>query len=145
MDPERPIAFMVEHRKDLDLADSQVTKLNLIQNRLDAADRPAHLALDTLPDAPTKAIDWAHITPGGRDSLIARRRAVSQANGAMHDNARTARTDALAVLTPEQQTRLTSVNQQMVNKQFDASRPKSSSSGRGGPPGGQSSGGGRPY
>jgi hypothetical protein len=143
MDAERPIPFMVEHRKDLELADSQVTKLNLIQNRLDAADRPAHLALDTLPNAPTGPIDWAHITPAGRDSLIARRRAMSSANGAMHDNARAARTDALAVLTPDQRTRLQSVNQQMVNKQLDAARPKSAPGGnsRGGAPGG----GSRPY
>jgi hypothetical protein len=128
------------------LADSQVTRLNLIQNRLDAADRPAHLALDTLPNAPTGPIDWAHLTSGGRDSLIARRRAVSLANGTMHDNARTARTEALAVLTPDQQNRLQSVNQQMVNKQIDAGRPKSApggGTGRGG--GGAPGGGSRPY
>ena len=79
-DPERPIAFMIEHRKEIPLADSQVSKLGLIANRLEAADRPAHLALDTLAAVPVGPIDWAHITPAGRDSVIARRRAVSQAN-----------------------------------------------------------------
>lgn len=145
MDPERPIPFMIEHRKDIALADSQVSKLGIIESRLDAADRPVHLALDTLPPAaPAGSIDWAHITPAGRDSIIARRRAMSQADAAMHDNALTARNEAFAVLTQEQLSKLRSVNQSVVNKQLDAAHPSSSPAsnvGRGGAPGG----GGRPY
>lgn len=143
MDPERPIPFMIEHRKDIVLADSQVAKLGIIQSQLDAADRPIHRGLDTLPpEIPTSQIDWAHITPGGRDSLIARRRAMSQANAALHDNALKARNEALAVLTPAQQSKLTSVNQSVENKQYDAAHPapKSSNSGNGAP-----GGAGRPY
>jgi Spy/CpxP family protein refolding chaperone len=146
MDPERPIGFMIEHRKDLFLADSQVAKLGIIQSQLDAADRPIHQSLDTLPpETPASQIDWAHITPGGRDSIIARRRTMSQASAALHDNALKARNAALAVLTPTQQAKLQSVNQSVENKQLDAQHPASSnnSSGRSGAPGG--AGGGRPY
>jgi Spy/CpxP family protein refolding chaperone len=147
MDPERPIPFMIEHRKDLVLADSQVSKLGIVQNRLDAANRPVMLSLDTLPpDQPAGSIDWAHLTPTGRDSIIARRRAVSQANATLHDNALAARNEAFTIITPEQLAKLRSVNQSVVNKQYDASHPASSpasNGSRGGPPGGQSSG--RPY
>jgi hypothetical protein len=143
MDPERPIPFMIEHRKEIVLADSQVSKLGIIANRLDAADRPVHLALDTLPAAPTGPIDWAHITPAGRDSVIARRRITSQVNATMHDNALAARNDAFAVLTPDQLSKLRSVNQQIENKQEQSSRPSPAPSGAG--RGGQSGAGGRPY
>jgi hypothetical protein len=148
MDPERPIPFMIEHRKDLLLADSQVAKLGIIENRLDAANRPVQQSLDTLPpDQPAGSIDWAHLTPTGRDSIIARRRAVSKANAALHDNALAARTEAFAVITPEQLAKLRSVNQSVLNKQYDAAHPASSPASNatrgGGAPGGQ--GGGRPY
>jgi hypothetical protein len=145
MDPERPIGFMIEHRKEIPLADSQVTKLGLIENHLQANDRPAHLALDTLADAPVK-IDWAHITAAGRDSVIARRRAVSQANATMHDNALAARNEAFAVLTQDQLVKVRSLNQSIVNKQTEPSHPSSAPSGglgRGGQPGAGASG--RPY
>jgi Spy/CpxP family protein refolding chaperone len=148
MDQERPIEFMIEHHKEIELADSQVTQLGIIQNKLDAADRPAHLAMDTLPPAPTGPIDYAHLTPGARDSLIARRRAVSQANATLHDNALGARNQALALLTPDQQKKLQSVNQSIINKQLDAERKPSSgqSSNPGaGRPGGAPGAGGRPY
>jgi hypothetical protein len=143
MDPERPIPFLIEHRKEIPLADSQVSKLGIIQSRLDAADRPAHLALDTLPDASTK-IDWAHITPAGRDSIIARRRAVSQANAMLHDNALSARNDAFAALTPDQVAKMRGISQSIVNKQLTPSHP-SSTPAPGGMGGGQPGGGGRPY
>jgi Spy/CpxP family protein refolding chaperone len=147
MDPERPIMFMIEHRKEMELADSQVTQLGILQNKLDAADRPAHLGLDTLPAAPIGPIDYAHLTPGARDTLIARRRAVSQANATMHDNALAARNQALALLTPDQQKKLQSVNQSIVNKQLDAERkPASGGASPGaGRPGGAPGAGGRPY
>jgi Spy/CpxP family protein refolding chaperone len=147
MDQERPIPFMIEHHKDLDLADSQVTQLGIIQNKLDAADRPAHLAMDTLPAAPSGPIDYAHLTPGARDSIIARRRAVSQANAALHDNALGARNQALALLTPDQQKKLQSINQSIVNKLIDAERkPASGGNSPGvGRPGGAPGAGGRPY
>ncbi|HWZ58459.1 MAG TPA: hypothetical protein VNW46_05725 [Gemmatimonadaceae bacterium] len=143
MDPERPIPFMIEHRREIALVDSQVSKLGIIANRLDAADRPVHLALDTLPAAPTGPIDWAHITPAGRDSVIARRRITSQVNATMHDNALAARNDAFAVLTPDQLAKLRSVNQQIVNRQDQSSRPSPAPSGAG--RGGQPGAGGRPY
>lgn len=147
MDQERPIGFMIEHRKEINLADSQVTKLGNIQSRLDAADRPAHLAMDTLPSAPSGPIDYAHLTPGARDSLIARRRAVSQANGMLHDNALAARTEAFASLTPDQQKRVQSINASIVNKQLDADRKPVTNPGGGtrGAGGGQPGAGGRPY
>ena len=144
MDPERPIQFMIEHRKEIPLADSQVARLGLIQSRLDAADRPAHLALDTLADAPLGPINWAHITPAGRDSVIARRRAVSQASATMHDNALAARNDAYATLTPDQLAKVRSVNQSIVNKQGESSHPSSAPTGGLGHAG-QSGAGNRPY
>jgi hypothetical protein len=144
MDPERPIPFMIEHRRDIFLADSQVAKLGMIQSQLDAADRPIHKGLDTLPpEIPTSQIDWAHITPGGRDSIIARRRANSQANAALHDNALKARSAALAALTPAQQAKLTAVNQSVENKQYDAAHPAPKNGNGQGAPGGP--GAGRPY
>jgi hypothetical protein len=144
MDPERPIPFLIDHRSDLTLADSQITRLNLIQNRLDAADRAAQLAIDTLPPPSTKPIDWAHITPTQRDSLIAYRRAMSAANASLHDNALAARTEALAVLSADQQSRMRSVNQSIINKQIDASRPSSPSGGGSRLGAGQQGTGGRP-
>jgi len=145
MDPERPIPFLIDHRSDLTLADSQITRLNLIQNRLDAADRSAQLAIDTLPAPSTKPIDWAHITPTQRDSLIAYRRAMSAAKASLHDNALAARTEALAVLSADQQSRMRSVNQSIINKQIDASRPSSPSGGGSRLGTGQQGAGGRPY
>jgi hypothetical protein len=102
--PDDPTSFLLAARTDLKLSDSEVTALYTVRMMLQSHQQAAHNALDTLgPNAPISSIDWAHITPAGRDSLIAHREAVASANGQLRDAAIAAQKQALAILTPEQQ------------------------------------------
>jgi hypothetical protein len=67
----------------------------------------ARMELDTLgPNPSMKSIDFAHLTASGRDSLLEHRKAVAAANGELHDAARNARDQAMALLDPDQQQHL---------------------------------------
>jgi hypothetical protein len=108
MDPDNPIALILAARKDLKLTDSQATAMYKIHDGMVHQQTPGRVALDTLgPNPSLKSIDLAHLTTEGRDSLIAHRKAVAAANGVIHDAARMAHEQALAVLTPDQQKQLT--------------------------------------
>lgn len=108
--PTDPTAFMLAARSDLKLSDSEVTALYRVRMELQTRQASARNALDTLgPNAPVSSIDWAHITPATRDSLIAHRKAVAAANGELHDAALIAEQQALAILTPDQRSHLVDV------------------------------------
>ncbi len=107
LDPNNPIAVILAAQKDLKLSDSEMTALYKIHDTMVHQQAPARVALDTLgPNPSMKSIDIAHLTAGGRDSLISHRKAVAAANGEIHDAARVAQEQALALLTPDQQKQL---------------------------------------
>lgn len=113
-DPNNPITLMSAARSDLRLSDSEVTALSTIQMELQRDQAAARTALDTLgPNPRASSIDFAHLTPGGRDSLIAHRKAVAAANGQLHDAAITARQHALAILSPDQQRQFLDLEQRV--------------------------------
>ncbi len=107
INPNDPTAFILAARQDLSLSDSEVTGLFRVRMEMQTNQQAAKNALDTLgPNRPLRAIDFATITPGGRDSLLAHRKAVAAANGQLHDAAISAQQKALVLLTPEQRSRL---------------------------------------
>jgi hypothetical protein len=113
-DPNNPIALMTAARGDLRLSDSEVTALTTVQMELQRDQAAGRAALDTLgPNPRASSIDFAHLTPAGRDSLISHRKAVAAANGQLHDAAVTARQRALAILTPDQQRQFLDLEQRV--------------------------------
>jgi hypothetical protein len=107
MDPDNPIALILAARTDLKLTESEIAGLYKVHDSMVHQQAAGRLALDTLgPNPSIKSIDLVHLTAAGRDSLIGHRKAVAAANGQIHDAARAAREQALAVLTPEQQLKL---------------------------------------
>jgi hypothetical protein len=107
MDPDNPIALILAARTDLKLTESQIANLYKIHDSMVHEQAHSRTALDTLgPNPSFKSIDLVHLTAAGRDSLLGHRKAVAAANGEIHDAARAAREQALAVLTPEQQLKL---------------------------------------
>jgi hypothetical protein len=145
MDPENPTAFIVLHRSELRLADSQVTQLQNIgvvrtmrvRPLMDSLDdlRPANARPATLPTTP--------MTPQQRDSLLATRRTTARLLGEIHDAGRTAREQCLAVLNTDQQKKLQGLQDQLSLEARVSKRPLIND--RGGPPGSASGAGTRPY
>jgi hypothetical protein len=103
-DPNNPVSLMMAARPDLKLSDSEMTALGAVQMELQRNQAAGRTALDTLgPNTPIRSINFAQLTPAGRDSLINHRKAVAAANAQIHDAAVLARQHALEVLTPDQQ------------------------------------------
>ena len=152
MDPENPTAFIILHRSELKLADSQVTQLGNIGVALTMRIRPIKDSLDELrseaPPPPRAQQTTAYIpptpmTPAQRDSVLTSRRASARLLGEMHDAGRTARDQAVAVLNPDQQKKLQSLQDQIALEARLGKRPLINE--RGGPPGSASGAGTRPY
>lgn len=116
--PDDPTSFMLAARTDLRLSDSEVTALYRVRMELQTRQAAARNALDTLgPNRPVSSVDWAHISPATRDSMIAHRKAVAAANGQLHDAALVAQQQALAILTPEQRGRLVDVQRHVEDEE----------------------------
>ena len=105
--PNDPTSFILVARPDLNLTDSEVTAMYRVRMEMLSGQQAARNALDTLgPNQKLSSIDFAHITPAGRDSIIAHRKAVADANNQIHDVAIVAQQKVLAILTQEQRSRL---------------------------------------
>jgi hypothetical protein len=147
MDPENPTAFIILHRAELKLADSQVTALQNIGAFLTIRTRALKDTLDDLrpSDARPTALPTTPMTPEQRDSLFAERREYARVLGELHDAGRGARVQAYATLSPEQQKKLTSLADNLaMDARLSKTRPIINQ--QAGPPGASSSGvGGRPY
>ena len=143
MDPENPTAFLILHRSDLRLADSQVTQLTNIGVQLTMRTRPLKDSLDELrPGGRPQPLPTTPMTPAQRDSLFASRRAAARVMGEMHDAGRSARDQAIAVLNPDQQKKLQSIQDQIA---FESHVKRPLINQNGGPPGTASGAGTRPY
>jgi hypothetical protein len=110
--PDDPTSLILAARTDLKLSDSEVTAIYQVRTVMQGHQAPGRIALDTLgPNPPLSSIDWSHITPGGRDSLIAHRKAVAAANGQIHDAAIAAQQHVFDLLTADQQKQLLALQQ----------------------------------
>jgi hypothetical protein len=145
MDPENPTAFIILHRLDLKLADSQVTQLQNIGAQLTMHIRPLKDSLDDLRPAGARPVSLptTPMTPVQRDSLFASRRATARVLGEMHDASRSAREQSIAVLNVDQQKKLKSLQDQLEFEARVSHRPLINQ--RGGPPGSGNGAGTRPY
>lgn len=145
MDPENPTAFMILHRSELKLADSQVTQLTNIGIQLTMRTRPLKDSLEELrpSNARPAALPTTPMTPAQRDSVFATRRATARLLGGIHDAGKTARDQAVTVLNPDQQKKLQSLQDQLAFEARVSKQPLINQ--RGGPPGGAGGAGTRPY
>jgi hypothetical protein len=121
LDPENPISFMLAHTTQLKLTENQATRMAAIQGELNRQNQDLRDRIDSIrpPGTPTH-INFAGLTPAQRDSVLEARKALAATMGQMHDNSRRARTDAVALLTDEQQQRLTELERDMQNFIRDA-------------------------
>ena len=116
--PNDPTAFILAARQDLNLSDSEVTAMYRVRMEMQTSQQAAKNALDTLgPNRPISSIDFVHITPAGRDSLLTHRKAVAAANGQLHDAALAADQKAIAILTPVQRSRLIDLQKHVEEEQ----------------------------
>jgi hypothetical protein len=145
MDPENPTAFIILHRSDLKLADSQVTQLQNIGAQLTMRTRPIKDSLDALrpSNARPASLPTTPMTAEQRDSLFATRRANARLLGEIHDAGKSARDQAVAVLNADQQKKLQSLQDQLAFEARMSHQPLINQ--RGGPPGSASGAGTRPY
>jgi len=131
--PDDPTSLILAARNDLKLSDSEVTAIYQVRTVMLASQSTARSALDTLgPNPPVSSIDWSHITPAGRDSLIAHRKAVAAANGQIHDAAVTAQQQLLALLTADQQKQLLALQQRVRQERNTPHDTSETDDGRGG-------------
>ncbi len=133
-DAENPIGFMIEHVSELRLVDTQITRLAELKANLTRDNGALKERLDSIrpPGSPSR-IDFSVLTPPQRDSVLQQRKAVAETMGQMHDNSRRARTEALALLSPEQQQRYTDLENRMRSVIRDATFSGQTSA-DGGPP-----------
>lgn len=112
--PDDPTSLVLAARPDLKLSDSEVTAIYQVRTVMQVSQSAARSALDTLgPNPPLSSINWSHITPGGRDSLLAHCKAVAAANGQIHDAAVVAQQQLLALFTADQQKQLLALQQRV--------------------------------
>jgi hypothetical protein len=117
-EPEQIFPLAVAHAGDLHLTDDQRAKIETIGSELRAQNAPLLESIDTLRP-PRLAISDASATaptpppPTAEEiaGVVARRHALGDARAQLHDNTRLARDSLMAVLTPDQQTRLQGLEQ----------------------------------
>lgn len=117
-EPEQIFPLAIGHANDLHLTDQQRVQIETIGSDLRARNRLLLEAIDTLqpPRPETGASSATAPTPPPPTAeeiaaVVARRHALGEARAQLHDNTRLARDSLMAVLTPEQQTRLNAVEQ----------------------------------
>jgi len=117
-EPEQIFPLAVAHAGDLHLTDDQRAKIETIGSELRSLNAPILESIDTLRPPPLDISDASATaptppppTPEEIAAVVARRHALGDARAQLHDNTRLARDSLMAVLTPEQQTRLQAVEQ----------------------------------
>ncbi len=121
LDPENPVGFILDHAAQLKLVDTQTTRLATIRAQVTRENSELKDRLDSIrpPGAPSRT-DFSLLSPSQRDSVLQQRKAIAETMGQIHDNNRRARTDAMAVLTPEQQQRFAALESRMRGVLQDA-------------------------
>jgi hypothetical protein len=145
MDPENPTAFILLHRSELKLTDSQVTQLTNIGIQLTMRTRPLKDSLAELRPSGVRPASQptTPMTAEQRDSIFATRRATARLLGEVHDAGKSARDQAVVVLNPDQQRKLESIQNELAFEARVSKQPLINQ--RGGPPGTSSGAGTRPY
>ena len=105
-----PISALIEKRKDIGMADTQVAKLGGILARLDARSAPAFRQLDSV----TKAMGLSADHPLGtsdpdKQRMLAYHGAITPILNEVRDNNEAATMEAFALLTSDQRRRATGV------------------------------------
>lgn len=117
-EPEQIFPLAVAHAGDLHLTDEQRAKIETLGSELRAKNAPLLDAIDTLRPPPLVPGDASATaptppppTPEQIAAVVARRHALGDARAQLHDNTRLARDSLMAVLSPEQQTKLEAAEQ----------------------------------
>ena len=124
-EPEQIFPLAVAHASDLKLTDEQRVQIETIASKLRASNAPLLVAIDTLrppriqlPDpnnpSPPSATPAAP-SPDSIAVIVARRHALGEARAQLHENIRLAREQMTQLMTPEQQTRLQSLENSARN------------------------------
>jgi Spy/CpxP family protein refolding chaperone len=152
-EPEQIFPLAVSHQRDLKLTDEQRVQIETIASKLRASNAPLLVAIDTLkppraqlpdpnnPSPPSGAP--AAPSPDSVAAIVARRHALGEARAQLHENVRLAREQMNQLLTPEQQTRLQTLEASARSSAERGDPGESSDAGKGGR-GGRRSGYGPP-
>lgn len=120
-EPEQIFPLAIAHASDLKLTDEQRTKIETISSKLRASNAPLLISIDTLkpprlqlpqPGASSDATPAPIPPPPTAEELaavVARRHALGEARAQIHENIRLARDEMTQLMTPEQQSRLESL------------------------------------
>lgn len=115
-EPDQVFALAVARATELKLTDEQRSQIETIASKLRASNAPLLLSIDTLrppplrlpdPNSPSQASASPPApTPDEIAAIVARRHALGEARAQVHENIRLARDQMTQLLSPEQQTRL---------------------------------------
>jgi hypothetical protein len=126
-EPEQIFPLAIAHATDLKLTDDQRAKIETINAKLRADNAPLYISVDTLKPPrmqlpqPGASTDGAPTpippppTPEELAAIVARRHALGDARAQIHENIRLARDEMTQLMTPEQQTRLASLESSARN------------------------------
>ena len=130
-EPEQVFPLAIAHSSDLKLTDAQRTQIETISSKLRASNAPLLEAIDTLrPPRVQLPVPGASTasgptpippppTPEEIAAIVARRHALTEVRAQVHENIRLARDQMTQLMTPEQQTRLATLE---TNARNDAER-----------------------
>lgn len=117
-EPEQIFPLAIAHSSELKLTDEQRTQIETISSKLRASNAPLFESIDTLrpprlqlpePGASTASAPTPippPPTPEEIAAIVARRHALTEARAQVHENIRLARDQMTQLMTPDQQTRL---------------------------------------
>ena len=130
-EPEQVFPLAIAHSSDLKLTDAQRTQIETISSKLRASNAPLLEAIDTLRPPRVQLPDPGGSTASGPTpipppptkeeiaAIVARRHALTEVRAQVHENIRIARGQMTQLMTPEQQTRLATLE---TNARNDAER-----------------------
>jgi Spy/CpxP family protein refolding chaperone len=137
-EPEQIFPLAVARAGELHLTDDQRARIETLGSELRAKNAPLLDAIDTLRPPPLAIGDASATaptppppTPEEIAAVVARRHALGDARAQLHDNTRLARDSLMAVLTPEQQTKLEAA-EESARSAAERGDPGESGEGRGG-------------
>jgi hypothetical protein len=115
-EPDQIFPLAVAHASELKLTDEQRVQIETIASKLRASNAPLLTAIDTLKPEPlhlpepgtpsTPTASPPPPTPEQIAAVVARRHALGDARAQLHENIRLARDQMTQLMTPDQQTRL---------------------------------------
>jgi hypothetical protein len=122
--PPTVASIVLDHATDIGIVDSQRVAIEAIRRMQDSANKPWLMKLDSLRPTSQPAGGSKDLSPEQRDTITARKKAITDVLDGMHDTNAYAREKVMNLLTPPQQEKAAKYEDDARNKAEDETKSK---------------------